>query len=232
MFLWTAFMIGLVGSFHCVGMCGPIALAIPYQDKTKISTAVNILLYNLGRIMTYGIIGIIPGIFGLALSITGLQKNMSIILGITLLVAAIFAIPLDQRTGAIPGLSRIYPWVASRMKRVITRKEKSAFLTTGILNGFLPCGMVYMAIMGAITQSSLLHAYLYMVLFGVGTIPLMLFLGVTGQLISLKWRRSLQRIIPIFMAGIGILMILRGITVDLPPRFEPLIDMGILPMCH
>lgn len=232
MFLWTAFMIGLVGSLHCIGMCGPIALAIPYQAPTKIKTLGNILLYNSGRIITYGLIGVLPAIFGLALTLSGMQKNMSIILGAFLIIAAIFSIPLDQRTNAIPGINRVYPWVASKMKSFISKRTKSAFFITGILNGFLPCGMVYMAVMGAITQTSMANAFLYMMLFGVGTVPLMMLMGVSGQLISMTWRRKVRRVIPVFMIGIGILMIMRGVTIDLPPHLEPLIEMGLMPMCH
>ena len=232
MFLWTAFMIGLVGSLHCIGMCGPIALAIPYQASTKIKTLVNILLYNSGRIITYGLIGVLPAIFGLALSLAGMQKNMSIVLGAILIIAAVFSIPLDQRTNAIPGINKIYPWAATKMKSFISKKSKSAFFITGLLNGFLPCGMVYMAVMGAITQTSMTNAFFYMLLFGLGTVPLMLIMGVSGQFINLTWRRKLQSVIPVFMIGIGILMIMRGITIDLPPRLEPLIEMGLMPMCH
>ena len=232
MFLWTAFMIGLVGSLHCIGMCGPIALAIPYQANTKVQTLGNILLYNSGRIITYGLIGILPAIFGLALSLSGMQKNMSIVLGAMLIIAAAFSIPLDQRTHAIPGINKIYLWAATKMKSFISQKNKAAFFITGLLNGFLPCGMVYMAVMGAITQTSMANAFFYMILFGMGTVPLMLMIGVSGQFINLTWRRKLQSVIPVFMIGIGILMIMRGITIDLPPRLEPLIEMGLMPMCH
>ncbi len=232
MFLWTAFMIGLVGSLHCIGMCGPIALAIPYQAETKIKTLGNILLYNSGRIITYGLIGVLPAVFGLAISLAGMQKNISIILGILLIIAAIFSIPLDQRTNVIPGINKIYPWVATQMKSFISEKRKSAFFITGLLNGFLPCGMVYMAIMGAITQTTIANAFFYMLLFGLGTVPLMILMGVSGQLMNITWRRKLQKIIPVVMIGIGMLMIMRGIAIDLPPRFEPLIEMGLMPMCH
>lgn len=232
MFLWTAFIIGLVGSLHCIGMCGPIALAIPYQASTKTRTVGNILLYNTGRIITYGLIGVMPAIFGLALSLSGIQKYMSIILGLFLIIAALFSIPLDQRTTAIPGVNKVYLWVANKMKSFISKKNKSAFFITGLLNGLLPCGMVYMAVMGAITQTNMTNAFLYMLLFGLGTVPLMLLMGLSGQFINLTWRRKLQRIIPVFMIGIGILMMMRGITIDLPPRLEPLIDMGLMPMCH
>ena len=140
--LWTAFLIGFIGSFHCVGMCGPIALSLPYQDVTKIKTASNVLLYNFGRITTYALIGLIFGLIGKSIALAGFQQGLSIIVGTLLLLAAFSIINLEKQLVKLPFLDVLFNKVKRRLAQLLnqTNRKRSTLFTVGFLNGFLPCG--------------------------------------------------------------------------------------------
>ena len=81
--------LGFLGSLHCIGMCGPIALALPSQSKSKLSFYSGRLLYNLGRVITYSIMGLIIGLIGQKINLAGYQQIISVILGIAILIAVL-----------------------------------------------------------------------------------------------------------------------------------------------
>ena len=138
--LWLAFVVGLGGSFHCVGMCGPIALALPRQNRRR-SFIVGRLLYNAGRITTYMILGGICGTLGYAAHWTGFQQSLSILLGITLILGV--AIPaLSRRVGSMPGLT----WIKNKLAYLLQARSQSTLYMIGVLNGLLPCGFLYVGL--------------------------------------------------------------------------------------
>lgn len=234
---WTAFLIGFIGSFHCIGMCGPIALSLPYQDVTKWRTITNTLVYNLGRIVTYSFIGLLFGVLGKGIALAGLQQWFSIGLGILMLLAAFSAFNIERQLIKIPFLDILFRKVQSNLGKLLNRKNKrkQTFFTVGILNGFLPCGLVYLAVIGAIGTGSVLGGSLYMTLFGLGTIPLMLTLALVGNLISLNIRKQIQKAIPIMLFTFAILFILRGLNLDIPyisPKLIQDTSDFIAPICH
>lgn len=214
--LWTAFTVGLVGSLHCIGMCGPIALALPYQGRNKVMAAANVLLYNFGRIFTYSLLGVVIGLFGKGLFLAGFQSYVSIGLGVLLLLVALFSINIESRILSISLFQRFNFWVKNSLARLLKKNNLRSLFLIGILNGFLPCGLVYMAIVGAITTGGITHSIAYMALFGLGTIPLMLSTSVLGQFISLKWRMRAKKILPVFLFFFALLFIFRGLNFDLP----------------
>ena len=116
--------------------------------------------------------------------------------------------------------------------KLLKNSSTPAIFRTGIVNGFLPCGLVYMAIVGAVSMGSLAGSALYMLLFGLGTIPLMLTVATAGQFASLKWRNKIKKIFPIFVAALAILLIFRGIQFDIPEGFSFWEAMQNIPMCH
>jgi sulfite exporter TauE/SafE len=234
---WTAFLIGFIGSFHCVGMCGPIALSLPYQDVTKWRTAANTLVYNLGRIVSYSFIGLLFGVLGKGIALAGLQQWLSIGLGILMLLAAFSVFNFEKQLIKIPILDKLLKSVRLGLGQLLKRKNKKTqtLFTVGILNGFLPCGLVYLAIVGAIGTGSILGGSLYMTLFGFGTIPLMLSVALLGNLISLNVRKQIQKAIPIMLFTFAILFILRGLNLDIPYISPKLIQDSsdfIAPICH
>jgi len=230
--LWTAFTIGLVGSLHCVGMCGPIALALPYQGKNKVFAAGNLLLYNGGRILTYSLLGLIIGIAGRGLFLAGVQTYVSIGLGVLLLLAALFSINIEAHMQRIPLLGKLNGWVSRTLARMLRSKSGSALFIIGMLNGLLPCGLVYMAIVGALTGGGILEGAGFMAFFGLGTLPLMLATSMAGQFINLRWRNRLRKLVPVFLVIFAVLFIVRGLNFDVPREFGFWEDLKDIPMCH
>ncbi len=232
MALWTAFTMGLIGSLHCIGMCGPIALALPYQGSRRVYAAGNLLLYNLGRVLTYALLGLVIGIFGRGFFLAGFQSYLSAGLGFALLLVAVFSINVESRLLRLPWMSRLNEWVKLQLGRLLRQRGAGKLFLIGMLNGLLPCGLVYMAIVGALTTANMFQGGLFMAFFGLGTIPLMLGTALAGQLISLEWRARLRRLLPAFLAVFAIMFILRGLNFDLPIELRFWQDMQNTPMCR
>lgn len=218
--LWSAFIIGLFGSLHCVGMCGPIALSLPGQRLS------GPLLYNVGRVITYAILGVFIGLLGKVVFIAGLQSWLSIAVGVFLLLVVIFSINVEQKLLKLPWLSEAYVRLQTRLGRFIRQRN---LLIVGLLNGLLPCGLVYMAVATAITMGSVGMSVLYMVFFGLGTIPLMLAVSLAGNQMQSRFRSGVRRMFPVLLTLMGLLLIYRGLAIDLPVDIRLWTD---LPLCH
>lgn len=212
MFLWTAFLMGLVGSMHCAGMCGPIALSLPYRVglQPREETFLKILTYNLGRVLTYASMGLVFGMIGRSFFTMGIQKWVLIVLAILVIIIALFSIDIEYQSLKIPVINKFNVWIKSRLSFALKNTGILSFFYIGTLNGFLPCGLVYMAVIAAITAGSIIQGVLYMVLFGLGTMPMMMALGFGGNLISLKFRTILRRLYPIFMIAFAVLFLMRA----------------------
>jgi sulfite exporter TauE/SafE len=197
-------------------MCGPIAIALPLDNRTWYSRISGGLLYNSGRTLTYGFLGAIFGLAGMGLALGGLQQWVSIAVGIIMVLSVL----IPGMAAIKPGLNKLIDPLTSGLKKAfgkfLTRKNYSSLFTLGILNGFLPCGLVYIALAGALVTSNLYEGTIYMLLFGLGTIPMMLAISLAGSLISLKLRTRLSRVIPYFIVLLGILFILRGLNLGIP----------------
>lgn len=235
--IWTAFLIGFIGSFHCVGMCGPIALSLPYQDITKFKTLSNVLLYNFGRITTYSLIGLIFGLIGKSIALAGFQQGLSIAIGVLMLLAAFSIINIEKQFVKIPFLSVIFKKARTQLGRLLAQKsrKRSTLYLVGFFNGFLPCGLVYLGIVGAIATGDILKGSLYMAVFGIGTLPTMLSIALVGNLISLNFRKNIQRVIPFLLLAFAILFILRGLNLDIPYISPQLINSEApdsIPLCN
>ena len=213
--LWTAFTIGLAGSLHCIGMCGPIALALPYQGRNRWAAAAKVLLYNLGRIFTYSFLGLLIGLMGKGLYLAGLQTFVSFGLGAALLLIALFSINVETRPLKIPHT-----------------QCPSALLLIGMLNGLLPCGLVYLAVAGAMATGSVAEGMTYMALFCLGTIPLILTTAMAGQFIDLRLRNRLRKLVPLFLIAFAILFIARSLHFQMPEDFRFWEEFQNIPMCH
>jgi sulfite exporter TauE/SafE len=219
MYLWTALLMGLIGSMHCAGMCGPIAISLPYRVgmQTKEETFFKILVYNIGRIITYAIFGLLFGIVGKGFFTMGVQKWFLIALAIVLIVVAIFSIDVESNVLKIPIIDKFNKKLKSALAKTLKNATIKSFLFIGILNGFLPCGLVYMAIAAAIVTGTVLSSVLYMVLFGIGTMPMMMALGYGGHLLSAKFRTILRKLYPLFMIIFAIMFIMRAFKINMMP---------------
>lgn len=230
--LITAFTIGLFGSLHCVGMCGPIALALPHGGQSRWMAIWKVLLYNLGRTVTYVLLGVLVGLLGEGLFLAGAQKWLSIAIGIGLLAVAIFSIPVESKLLRWPLVGRGYLLLKSALAKLLGKNSQLAFFQTGLLNGLLPCGLVYLAIVGAVSVGSVSGGAVYMLLFGLGTIPLMLATAFAGQMVSLKIRNRLKKLYPVFLVSLAALFIFRGLQFAVPKDFSFWEAMQNMPMCH
>ena len=212
----SAFILGLLGSFHCVGMCGPIAFMLPVDRTNSYKKASQITIYHFGRLLAYSIIGLIFGLVGKGLYIFGLQHQLSIIIGVLMILVILMPHQKFNKYNFSKPIFKIISKVKSALGTALQKKTPDMFLTIGFLNGFLPCGLVYMAVFAAIASGSTLQGGLYMLLFGLGTVPLMTSAIYFSHLLKGKIRQRIQKIIPLFVVIIGVLFIFRGLGLGIP----------------
>jgi sulfite exporter TauE/SafE len=214
--LYTALIFGLLGSFHCVGMCGPIAFLLPVDRHNSFKKLGQIFLYHFGRILAYSIIGLVFGLVGKSLNLFGFQQHLSIIIGVLMLLVIFLPQKTFNRYNFSKPVFKIISKVKSALGKELKKKTPDTFLTIGFLNGFLPCGLVYMAVFGAIASGNALQGSLYMALFGLGTIPLMTSAIYLGNFLNGQVRQRIRRAIPVLVVIIGCLFIVRGLGLGIP----------------
>lgn len=232
--LATAFLFGLMGSLHCVGMCGPIAFMLPLDRKKPGLRYVQLGMYHLGRALSYGLIGLVFGLVGKGLYLFGFQQKLSVVLGAVMVLTVL--IPSRYVKGW--SFTRpLYRWIGrlqSALGQQLKQRTPDTFLTIGFLNGFLPCGLVYMALIGAMALASAPEGAVYMMVFGLGTLPLMSTAALFAKFVKGKWAFRVRKAIPVFVVLIGILFILRGLGLGIPfvsPQLKPQTQATILE-CH
>jgi uncharacterized protein len=228
--IFTGFVIGLLGSLHCIGMCGPIALALPTGPIKSIRFYSGRLLYNFGRVITYSFFGLIFGLIGKNLAIVGLQRWVSIVSGIIIIV--IVLLPQATKTYFISKLSigKFTQKLKEAFGKLFRKGSLTSMLLIGVVNGLLPCGFVYVGVAGAIAVGDVGMGVVYMALFGLGTIPVMFVTSVAGNFISLGVRQKLTKIIPVFAIVLAMLFILRGMNLGImyiSPKTEKM--MKVIP---
>ncbi len=211
----SALVMGMVSSLHCVGMCGPIALALPLSGKTGSARAGGALLYNLGRVTTYTLMGVLLGVAGELIFPPGLQQALSIAAGVLVLLSIL--LPLLGRTALFGSwLQRPMLYLRGRLGRLLSVDSSGAFYGIGLLNGLLPCGMVYMALTTSFLTGEVLGGALFMFAFGLGTVPLLFSSVFFSTLMRPKIRLQLRKAAPVFLFFIGTLLILRGLSLGIP----------------
>ena len=210
--IWTALMLGIVGSLHCAGMCGPLALALPNAGATRTSFYAGRAGYNLGRITAYAILGLAFGLVGQTMALAGFQRWASLAAGAALLLAAM---PFS-RFGLGWSPARTVALLKAALAAVLRRRSVSALYLLGILNGFLPCGLVYAACAAALTLGTVLGAVTYMAAFGLGTVPMMFGISLVRENLGPGIRLKLGKLVPVSLAILGVLLILRGMSLGIP----------------
>ncbi len=215
--MWAGFLMGVLGSLHCIGMCGPIALALPIHTTDKRMRLLGALLYNSGRVVTYSLLGALVGMLGAAFNLAGLQQALSIGSGIMLVVLILFPLIFRKITSGRAWIT--IPYVHTLKQSIAVQFKKytfSSLFVIGLLNGLLPCGLVSLAIIGAIATGDTMQSSLYMALFGLGTLPLMVLLIVSKNYIPLNIKKVFQKTVPVFVCSLGLLLILRGMNLGIP----------------
>jgi sulfite exporter TauE/SafE len=219
-----AFFTGLFGSIHCIGMCGPLAFAVPSIHQQRWLIIFDKLIYNLGRTLTYTLLGVLIGLAGQQLWLAGMQQTISILTGVFIILAAtsrILKLSIGNGvwfSGFVQSFNKLLGYAL---------RHKAGHLMVGILNGFLPCGFVYLAMAGALNTGSVIASAQYMFWFGIGTLPLMMLAMVSTGFAGPLFRRRINKAIPFFMLILGFWFVLRGFNLDIPYLSPPKMDTGV-----
>ena len=222
--IFAALGLGFASGFHCLGMCGPIALSLGLSKKQQVNFHLQNLTYQFGRILTYSFLGAIIGIVGEGFQLAGFQKYISILAGILLITMALFSFGGDFTT-KIPAISNALLKVKINLGKLLRKTDYSSRFLTGVLNGFLPCGMVYMALTASLAAGGIWQSASFMVFFGLGTFPFMFAAVLFGNILNATVRNKILKIVPVFMLILGALFILRGMELGIPyisPKKEAL----------
>ena len=215
MIFLSAIGLGLAGSLHCVGMCGPIALAVPVGRGDTASKAIAYFLYHFGRITGYAILGFLFGILGYGLNLAGLQQSLSLAAGAFMLLF-IWAPRLTGLAKAdnlvLRAQSKVTRYMAVRLKS----HRAQALLGLGLFNGFLPCGFVYLALAGALLTYGPWSGAGFMAAFGLGTAPALIALALAGHRFGTSFRSRFRRLAPLLATAVAVLFILRGLGLGIP----------------
>ena len=217
---WTALTLGFVGSLHCAGMCGPLAIAVPVIGEGRRARVVSRLLYNSGRVITYVLLGLVAGALGRSFVLAGFQRWVSVVAGVAIIAGLLVSLKWSADGLIGVGVVRLKRWFG----RALQRRTHGANFTLGLLNGLLPCGLVYVAATAAIGTGHVANGALYMLAFGLGTLPMMLGLGLS--FVSFNWRGRWRHLVPASVAVVGVLLILRGSGLGIPLLSPPPPESG------
>ena len=205
--IWTGFILGFLGSLHCIGMCGPLMVAVPGASRAT---------YHAGRALSYACLGLVFGALGQTFALAGWQNGLSIAAGTAILVLALGSLApgVRARAGAWT-----YRWTAplkQKWSKLIGKQSVAALLAMGFLNGLLPCGLVYVALAAAAGTGHALSGGALMLLFGLGTTPALIAVALFGRPIQQRFRIQFQRLVPAALVMIAALLILRGMSLGIP----------------
>ncbi|HEX5625163.1 MAG TPA: sulfite exporter TauE/SafE family protein [Saprospiraceae bacterium] len=227
----TGLSIGLLGSFHCIGMCGPIALGFTGNPEKPIDRFKSIFLYNFGRAVSYAAMGLLLGLIGNQFALAGYQQILSIVMGVFVILVLLIG---HYYKGNNKILARWNFQIKSLLAETLNKPKTPWYaLEVGLINAWLPCGLVYLALASAIASGHALSGSLLMFSFGMGTIPLMATLMALGKYITVSWRAKINKLVPVFILAASSLLILRGMNLGIP-YISPMVDgkAGVAKCCH
>ncbi|MGG9972576.1 sulfite exporter TauE/SafE family protein [Ferruginibacter sp. SUN002] len=230
----AAFSMGIIGSFHCVGMCGPLALSLPISNNSFQSKFSSALLYNSGRIVTYSSFGFVFGLIGKSLILFGLQQWISILLGAAIIILLVLPKLFPGIYKNIHFSNNFFEKLRSAIGSLFFKKNQSSLFAIGLLNGLLPCGLVYIAIAAAVATGNIGSSVLFMTAFGLGTLPVMWSIAFFGNYIGVNIRQKIRKAYPYLMILMACLLIIRGMGLGIP-YVSPSVDIqkkAVHNCCH
>lgn len=195
----AALVLGFTTGFHCLGMCGPIALSLGLSKKQQVNYHLQNITYQLGRIFTYALLGSILGFVGEGFEMAGFQKHLTIVAGVLLIVMALFSFGGKDFASRIPFVNKALMRVKINLGKLLSKTDYSSRFLTGVLNGFLPCGMVYMALTASLAAGGIWQGALFMALFGLGTFPFMFAAVLFGNMLNTATRTRILKFVPVMM---------------------------------
>ena len=222
-----AIALGLLGSLHCAAMCGPLQLALPLPPGGPGRVIRGRVLYQLGRITTYCLLGVVAGLAGKSLALAGLQRWLSIALGAAILAGWLLSKKMALSTPVVRLVLRLKTAMGAQLRRRTLR----SLTLLGALNGLLPCGLVYVAMAGAVARGTLISGVLFMAAFGLGTTPTLLAISLSGKLLPANVRLKLRAAIPAGVCALAALLILRGLSLGIP-CLSPDLSAASPSCCH
>jgi sulfite exporter TauE/SafE len=218
-----ALILGLSSSLHCVGMCGPIAMILPIQQAPPAEKLFKTVVYHLGRILVYALLGAIFGMMGKTFQLMGLLQAISIVFGALIIAGVIF----PRIFARFHFFNRIHMklngFVHGTFGKLIKRKSTLSLFMLGMINGLLPCGAVYFALLGSLVYGGLFEGALFMAIFGLGTLPAMATITYFASSISISLREKFRKASPVILILFGGLFIVRGMNLNIPlisPKVE------------
>ncbi|MBP7939611.1 MAG: sulfite exporter TauE/SafE family protein [Sediminibacterium sp.] len=214
-------------------MCGPLVMALPISQMNPIQKVLATILYHIGKITTYGLLGVVVGVFGKQIPFYNVQQHLSIVIGSLMLVYVLWVFYLHpKRKLGFLKIDWLQKPIIAALGKLFKQNNVGSFLLIGFLNGLLPCGMIYLALGSAWANQSALQSGLFMVLFGLGTLPALLMVAFGGQLMGFAFRQKIQKALPYMLFSMGVLLILRGMNLGIP-YISPMIDNGAsVAACH
>ena len=229
-----AFVMGAVGSLHCIGMCGPIALALPMGHRSSGSRIFGGMVYNLGRITTYSLLGLLLGTVGDFLITPKVQSTVSIVFGASILLYLLLPACLKKILSVNTPAQGFFLGLRKQLGKLLSSPSNTSHYSIGLLNGLLPCGMIYLALTTSFLTGSAINGSLFMAAFGTGTFPAMLAVVFCGSYLNQKVRLNLRKAVPVFLACMAALLVLRGLNLGIPyvsPSL-PADTTGVVQSCH
>jgi sulfite exporter TauE/SafE len=218
---------GFVGSMHCIGMCGPLIMAVPFAKLSGFKKFFSIIQYHLARSIAYGFIGAIVGVAGWQVYLSGYQNEISILSGVLILVVTLFPFVFKYKISNVIPISM----VSHLYSRVLKMNSIFHFIFLGFINGLLPCGLVYSALIAAVSMGSIETSFMYMFYFGMGTLPAMYLISVSGNFLQLFFKSHYRWAVPFIVSMVAVLLILRGLSLGIP-YISPIIHTDGNVQCH
>lgn len=214
--LYSALLFGLISSLHCVGMCGPIALMLPVDKDNAVKKWLQISTYQIGRVTAYTSLGVIFGFLGAGFFLAGFQQQLSIVVGVLMILIAVLPEKKLAQYNFSKPIYKIISNVKTQLGFQFKKKSYKSLFLIGLFNGYLPCGMVYVALFGAMAMNNVFLGSIYMTLFGVGTMPLLMVLVNFLKTTQFSYYSQFQKVIPILIICMGLLFVLRGFGLNIP----------------
>ena len=233
--IFAAFFIGFFGSLHCIGMCGPIAIALPVPNSSNLSFLTGRILYNLGRVITYSFLGAVLGLIGSKIALAGAQQIISIVLGVIIIIAVLLPQKYKNYFVQLPLIQKLAQPLKKNIGILFSKGTFSAMFLIGILNGFLPCGLVYVALAGSIASGNSISGAAVMILFGLGTVPAMFAATVLGKFVNVGIRTKIRKAVPVLAILLGVIFVLRGMNLGIKyisPKINVQTEVSSQMECH
>lgn len=205
-------ILGLSSSLHCIGMCGPIAMVLPLKDRSAFGVFSGVLQYNIGRIFVYSLLGSIIGAIGLTASLFGTLQVVSIITGIAMIV---FAWQKHLFSG-FTAWNSFNGFLSKGIGTIMGSDSTFKLFLLGALNGLLPCGMIFIALMNAVTAGNPMNGAGAMIAFGLGTLPAMVTVGIAASKMNRSLQQRINTLVPYVLTVVGLLVMLRGMNLNIP----------------